>query len=65
MKDMGKFIARNTNQKVDQDLITDSAWKEMDKNGDGKVSREEFVRAVMAGDKWSQFITKNVVDWLA
>ena len=50
MKDMGKFIARNTNQKVDQDLITDSAWKEMDKNGDGKVSREEFVRAVMAGE---------------
>ena len=62
MKAMSKFMAENNQEKYGDDLITESAWQEMDKNKDGAVTQQEFIAAVMAKDKFSQFLTKNVVD---
>merc|ERR1711993_33768 len=62
VKDMSKFMAENNQEKYGDDLITESAWQEMDKNKDGAVTQQEFIAAVMAKDKFSQFLTKNVVD---
>ena len=36
--------------------------EKMDKNKDGKVTQQEFIDAVMAKDKFSKFLTSNVVD---
>ena len=62
MKDMSKFIAQNSHENYGDDIITDNAWEEMDKNKDGKVTQQEFIDAVMAKDKFSKFLTSNVVD---
>ena len=62
MKDMSKFIAQNSQENYGDDIITDNAWEEMDKNKDGKVTQQEFIDAVMAKDKFSKFLTSNVVD---
>ena len=62
MKDMSKFIAQNSQENYGDDIITEKAWEEMDKNKDGKVTQQEFIDAVMAKDKFSKFLTSNVVD---
>ena len=62
---MSKFMDRNTKEKYNEDLITEKAWEEMDRDGNGEVSKEEFVRAVIAQDKFSQLITQNIVGWLS
>ena len=62
MKDMSKFIAQNSQEHYKDDIITENAWEEMDKNKDGKVTQQEFIDAVMAKDKFSKFLTSNVVD---
>ena len=62
MKDMSKFIAQNSQENYADDIITEKAWEEMDKNKDGKVTQQEFIDAVMAKDKFSKFLTSNVVD---
>ena len=62
MKDMSKFIAQNSEESYADDIITENAWEEMDKNKDGKVTQQEFIDAVMAKDKFSKFLTSNVVD---
>ena len=62
---MSKFMARNSQEKYDEDLITEKAWEEMDRDGNQEVSKEEFVRAVMAQDKFSKLITQNVVGLLS
>ena len=59
---MSKFIAQNSKENYDDDIITENAWEEMDKNKDGKVTQQEFIDAVMAKDKFSKFLTSNVVD---
>merc|ERR1712026_322902 len=62
VKDMSKFIAQNSEESYADDIITENAWAEMDKNKDGKVTQQEFIDAVMAKDKFSKFLTSNVVD---
>jgi len=62
VKDMSKFIAQNSQENYGDDIITEKAWEEMDKNKDGKVTQQEFIDAVMAKDKFSKFLTSNVVD---
>lgn len=59
---MSKFIAQNSQENYGDDIITEKAWEEMDKNKDGKVTQQEFIDAVMAKDKFSKFLTSNVVD---
>ena len=59
---MSKFIAQNSKENYDDDIITENAWEEMDKNKDGKVTQKEFIDAVMSKDKFSKFLTSNVVD---
>ena len=60
---MSKFIAQNSpTENYGDDIITENAWEEMDKNKDGKVTQQEFIDAVMAKDKFSKFLTSNVVD---
>ena len=59
---MSKFIAQNSQESYGDDIITENAWEEMDKNKDGKVTQQEFIDAVMAKDKFSKFLTSNVVD---
>ena len=38
------------------------AFAEMDENGDGEISREEFVAAVLEDNKFSQNLAMKVLD---
>ena len=42
--------------------IFENAFEEMDKNGDGRVTREEFLTAVMENNKFSQTLATKVLD---
>ena len=62
VKDLHAIIAGNNPEKYGDDLIADSAWHEMDKNRDGFITAEEFTRAVLAKDKFSKFLTVQLID---
>ena len=72
--DKNNMISRDEMEKVVTDLAVlfeDSAhahltftkaFDEMDKNGDGEISRDEFVTAVMEDNKFSQDLATKVLD---
>ena len=45
----------------DRKQLTEDAFREMDKNSDGRVSEEEFLRAVMAHEKVATLLALKVV----
>jgi len=45
-----------------RETLADTAFKEMDKDGDGNVTCDEFVSAVLNEEKVSKLLTMNVID---
>ena len=62
MKDMSKFMAENNQEKYGDDLITESAWQEMDKNKDGAVTEEEFIKACLGQEVISRLLALKIID---
>ena len=42
--------------------MADEAFKEMDLNADGKVSKDEFVSAIMGHEKISSKLALRIID---
>ena len=62
VKDLHAIIATNNPEKYGDDLIADKTWHEMDKDRNGFITSEEFTRAVQAKDKFSKFLTVQLID---
>ena len=54
-------VHRRTNYQKQRSLV-DQAFNEMDRDGDGKVSEEEFVRATLAHEKVSTLLALKIVN---
>ena len=54
-------VHRRTNYQTQRSLV-DQAFNEMDRDGDGKVSEEEFVRATLAHEKVSTLLALKIVN---
>jgi Ca2+-binding EF-hand superfamily protein len=63
VKDMMMLIQEEDNpQQATEDIIASNAFREMDKNANGKISAEEFVTACMAQDSFSKLLAIKIMD---
>ena len=61
VKDIHALIKDDTKNYSDEEVAL-RAFKEMDANKDGRVSRDEFVDAVMNHKKFSQYLAMKIFD---
>ena len=59
---MSAVIKANNPDNFANEVIADSAFREMDRNKDGWVTCEEFCTAVLAQEKFSKFLAVHVID---
>jgi len=57
VKDLGKMVGIK-----DKDEATREAFNEMDEDGDGEVTKDEFVKACLAQKKFSVMLTLFIID---
>jgi len=63
VKDMMGLIKDVDNpEEATKDMISKSAFSEMDKDDDGKVSADEFVTACLSQDQFSKMLALKIVD---
>merc|ERR1712098_665772 len=62
VKDMYGLLKKDDPNISAADLIAKSAFAEMDKDGDGKVSLEEFTNACLAEKDFSKLLTTTALD---
>ena len=62
VKDMYGLLKKDDPNISASDLIAKSAFVEMDKDGDGKVSLEEFTNACLAEKDFSKLLTTTALD---
>jgi len=62
VKDMFILIKNDAPEEASKEFITKSAFAEMDEDGNGKVSLEEFTTACLAQDQFTKMITLKVID---
>merc|ERR1712142_252651 len=62
IKDMYQLLAEENAEKASKDMIAQSAFKEMDKDDDGKISMEEFVNACLGQEKFSKMLALKIID---
>ena len=61
VKDMGPIIAMNNPNNYSLEMISDNALKEMDKDNNGIVTEEEFIKAIMSRNEFSMFLGLHVM----
>lgn len=61
VKDLYGLLKHNDPTSASEELIAKTAFKEMDVDGDGLVSQDEFVRAVLEQEQFSKFLTVNIM----
>ena len=63
MKDLFHLFKKEDNpDKESQETIANKAFKEMDVDGDDKVTEEEFVRACLSQETISKMLALKVID---
>ena len=62
IKDMYGLLKDENAEQASQDLITKSAFAEMDQDEDGKISKDEFVKACLGQEKFSKMLALKVID---
>lgn len=45
-----------------KEFVAKTAFAEMDEDGDGKVSKDEFVKACMDKDEFTKMLTLKIID---
>ena len=63
VKDLYSLLVKedNPNQATDK-FLAETAFKEMDTDGDSKVTKEEFIRACIANEKITSMLALKIVD---
>ena len=54
-------LLQNEGSAMNEKALTENAFKEMDANKDGRVSEEEFVRAIMSHEKVASLLALKIV----
>ena len=62
VKDMYKLLKTDDPAIAAKDMISKSAFAEMDKNEDGKVTLEEFRTACLGREEFSKMLAVKVID---
>merc|ERR1712002_361 len=62
IKDMYGLINEDNPEEASKEMITATAFAEMDKDEDGKVTTEEFIAACMAQEEFSKMITMKIIN---
>jgi len=61
IKDMYGLINEDNPEEASKEMITATAFAEMDKDEDGKVTTEEFIAACMAQEEFSKMLALKVI----
>merc|ERR1711973_868844 len=61
IKDMSALLIKDNPEQTSEDLFAKSAFAEMDKDEDGKITTEEFVTACLAEEKFSKQLALQLV----
>jgi len=62
VKEMYKLLFDSNPEQASEDLVAKSAFAEMDKNEDGKVTTEEFVSACLAEEEFSKMLAVKILE---
>jgi len=62
VKDMFKLVKDEAPEEATKKFLIESAFAEMDKDENGKVTVDEFVQACMAQEKISKMLTLKIID---
>ena len=62
IKDMYGLLKEEDPELAARELVTKSAFAEMDSNQDGKVTTTEFIKACLAQEKFSKMLALKVID---
>ena len=62
VKKLYSLIKHDDPEALPKKDIVDTAFKEMDKDNDGSITRQEFCSAILSQDKFSKFLAVQVID---
>merc|ERR1712002_996701 len=62
IKDMYGLLNADNPEQASKDLIAKSAFAEMDKDEDGKITTEEFVSACLGQEQFSKMLALKIID---
>merc|ERR1712002_140376 len=62
IKDMYGLINNDNPEEASKELITTTAFAEMDKDEDGKITTEEFIAACMSQEEFSKMLALKVIN---
>jgi len=64
VRDMSGVITITGAEKYSEDEITNTCWQEMDMDGDGSITCQEFIDSVLRHDKFSKLLAVSLLDML-
>jgi Ca2+-binding EF-hand superfamily protein len=62
IKDMYGLLNSENPEELSKDLIAKSAFAEMDKDEDGKITKDEFVGACLGQEQFSKMLALKIID---
>merc|ERR1712066_159406 len=62
VNDLFKLIDEKDIESASQEILVKNAFSEMDEDGDGEISEEEFIKACLNQKKFSTMLTLKIID---
>ena len=62
LKDMHGLINADDVEKATDDMIASTTLAEMDENGDGKITLDEYIKACLGKEEFSKMLTMKIID---
>merc|ERR1712168_1362469 len=62
IKDMYGLLNSDNPEQASQDLISKSAFSEMDKDADSKITQEEFIATCLGQEQFSKMLALKIID---
>ena len=59
---MHGLIKADDPDKATDDMIATTTLAEMDENGDGKITLDEYIKACLEKEEFSQMLTMKIID---
>lgn len=62
VRDMYGLINKDNPEKATKEMIAKSAFSEMDKDSDGKISTDEFITACLSQEQFTKLLALKAID---
>ena len=62
LKDMHGLINADDVEKATDEMIASTTLAEMDENGDGKITLDEYIKACLEKEEFSKMLTLKIID---